>query len=231
MTLRNPLVLTSVCCVVAASAVAAPTPEEMKKAEELFIEAERLYKAGDYQKALDGYKQAYFLTEIPDFLYNMAQCQRQLESYEAALDLYRSYLREVPGSPIQKQVEGIIVELEPLAKEQKKKASATQSALPNKFKEALPSLKLPGGLLLGWVGFGITARAIDGRIESSRVASPLFYNIGRGAAIASDLALIGAGVTAYLALKPKPEAAASVSFSPLSHGGALVFTFIPEVPK
>ena len=231
MKLKNVFLVAALSCLLATPAFADPTPEEMKKAEALFVESERLYKTGDYQKALDGYKQAYFLTEIPDFLYNMAQCQRQLENYEAALDLYRSYLRDVPGSPIQPQVEQIIVEIEPLAKEQKAKAAAAKSPGSDKFKEALPSLVLPGGLFLGWVAFGVTARAIDGRIQESGVASPLFYNVGRGAAIASDLALIATGVTLYLALKPKSEKAAAVSFAPLSRGGALVFTFIPGSSK
>jgi tetratricopeptide (TPR) repeat protein len=228
MNVRSSFLIVALSCLLANSAFADPTPADLKKAEEVFTESERLYKTGDYQKALEGYKQAYFLTELPDFLYNMAQCQRQLKNYTSALDLYKNYLREVPNSPIKDQVQKTITEIEPLAKEQK---ALQQTDFSYKFKEALPRLKVPSAMIGGWVGFGIIALVIHGRIETTGVASPGFYNAGRAFALASDAALIAAGVTAYLALKPQKEKAASLMISPVQQGATVLFTFAPKASK
>jgi tetratricopeptide (TPR) repeat protein len=218
--------LPALLLVIAQPALADPSPEELKKAEDLFNQAERLYKAGDFKEALEDYKQAYFITEFPDFLYNMAQCQKQLKNYEAALDLYHSYLRDVPDTPIRASVEATIKELEPLAKQQ-------GDAPANNFKEFLPALKVPGIAAGAWAFTGITASVIANRIENTGVASPAFYNTGRAFALASDAALIAFGVTTFLAISQlqDKQKEKSVSLSPIKQGAAIVFTFIPEVSR
>lgn len=213
---------------VALPAFADPSPEDLKKAEDLFNQAERLYKAGDFQKALDNYKQAYFITEFPDFLFNMAQCQKQLESYDAAIDLYRSYLRDVPDSPLRADVEKTIKELEEIAKKQKEQKKPASSL---NFKEIAPTFIVPAATFGTWVIFGVTARQIHNRIENTATASPAFYNTGRAFAIASDASIVAFGVTTYLAINKlkNKDKEKSVSLTPIPQGAAVLFTFTPEV--
>lgn len=86
--------------------------EKEEKARGLFEEAEAHYNIGEYEVALEGYKEAYLLSKKPALLFNMGQCYRKLERYEEALTTYRSYLREVPNSPIREEVEQHIAEAE-----------------------------------------------------------------------------------------------------------------------
>src|SRR5581483_11504166 len=51
-------------------------------------------KLGNHGKALGGFKRAYRLVHDPAFLFNIAQCQRQLGDYENAQRSYRAFLRE-----------------------------------------------------------------------------------------------------------------------------------------
>src|SRR5690242_762657 len=89
----------------------AATPEQMQKAAELFDEAEKNYKVGDYEKALQGYKEAYVLSGEPDLLFNIGQCQRKLNRNEEALRTYKTFLQERPDTPVKADVEAIIREL------------------------------------------------------------------------------------------------------------------------
>jgi hypothetical protein len=65
---------------------------------------------GAYDVALERFKAAFLELPDPAFLFNIAQCQRQLKQYDAAERSYRSYLRE--ASPIsdemRRQVERLI---------------------------------------------------------------------------------------------------------------------------
>jgi tetratricopeptide (TPR) repeat protein len=92
-------------------------PEEIQKqrdAQKHFEEAEKLYNIGDFNSALEGYKKSYLLSANPDLLFNMGQCYRKLEDYDLAITTYRSYLREVPNSPVKADVEKLITDVEAL---------------------------------------------------------------------------------------------------------------------
>lgn len=102
----------------------AQTNEE--QAEKLFQEAETHYNLQEYQAALEKYKEAYRLSQFPEMLFNIAQCHKKLRHYNEALGFYKSYLRQVPDSPVRKEVEGFIVELEEIiAKEPKSQPTST----------------------------------------------------------------------------------------------------------
>src|SRR5262249_8335044 len=78
---------------------AAPAPADRAKAVARFSEAEARYRAGQYEEALAGYKDAYILSREPDLLINVGQCLYHLGRYEEALRTYRIYLHDVPESP------------------------------------------------------------------------------------------------------------------------------------
>src|SRR5262245_47198559 len=87
--------------------------EKLAKAEELFTEAERYFSVGEYEKALEDYKQSYILSGAPELLFNIGQCQRQLKQFEEAEKSYQAFLRQVPETdPTRPKVEALIQEIE-----------------------------------------------------------------------------------------------------------------------
>jgi Tetratricopeptide repeat len=48
----------------------------------------------------------------PAFLFNIAQCHRQLGNKQEAIKFYRSYLRKVPDAPNAEEVRKLIASLE-----------------------------------------------------------------------------------------------------------------------
>nr|QKW93835.1 tetratricopeptide repeat-containing protein [Vitiosangium cumulatum] len=57
-----------------------------------FAEGNIAYDLAEFQKALDAYSEAYRLMPLPGFLFNIAQCHRQLGHPERAAFFYRRYL-------------------------------------------------------------------------------------------------------------------------------------------
>jgi tetratricopeptide (TPR) repeat protein len=70
----------------------AQTPEAREQAKAKFTEAQKAYHLGEFQRALAAYTEAYRLLPLPDFLFNVAQCHRQLGNAESAAFSYRRYL-------------------------------------------------------------------------------------------------------------------------------------------
>jgi len=62
------------------------------QAREKFTQGNEAYARGEFREALDAFDAAYRLAPLPGFLFNVAQCRRQLGSYERAAHFYRRYL-------------------------------------------------------------------------------------------------------------------------------------------
>ncbi|HTA19118.1 MAG TPA: tetratricopeptide repeat protein [Polyangia bacterium] len=77
-----------------------------------YKKARSLYNVSEYRAALDEFKQAYVEHEDPAFLYNIAQCHRQLGDYPEAITFYKRFLSESPKAPNRKDVQRLIAELE-----------------------------------------------------------------------------------------------------------------------
>src|SRR3954465_10932602 len=74
------------------------TAEDKAKAARLFDEGKKHFKLGEFQDALQSFKSAYRAAPVPTILFNIGQCYRQLNDRENAINLYRSYLSEVPDA-------------------------------------------------------------------------------------------------------------------------------------
>ena len=72
------------------------------------------YALGDFDAAVDEFKQAYELSQAPGLLFNLAQASRLGKDYEQALHFYRTYLRVRPNAANRKDAEKRIGELEPI---------------------------------------------------------------------------------------------------------------------
>jgi tetratricopeptide (TPR) repeat protein len=103
---------------------ARPATDEKAIARQAFVEGTRRYALGEYELALDAFKQAFLHYEEPVFLFNIAQCHRALGHKTEALQFYRTFLRfSSDATPTQRdEVRALMKQLEAaLAEEQKAK--------------------------------------------------------------------------------------------------------------
>jgi tetratricopeptide (TPR) repeat protein len=103
--------------VVALGALLAATPAraedaDTKAAKKHFQKGEKLFNLGKFDDALVEYEAAYDRKPLPGFLYNIAQCHRNLGNYKQAIFGYRNYLRQVPEAKNREAVLDLIDELE-----------------------------------------------------------------------------------------------------------------------
>lgn len=83
-------------------------PDVESQARAKFAEGNISYDLAEFQKALDAYSEAYRLMPLPGFLFNIAQCHRQLGHPERAGFFYRRYLslskEEPPNAALVRQL-------------------------------------------------------------------------------------------------------------------------------
>jgi hypothetical protein len=91
-----------------------------------FRAAQKAYNMGRFQDALQGYMQAYERKPLPGFLFNIAQCHRQLGEHEQAAFFYRRYLALSPR-PVKNQalVQELMREMEEKQREGERKQRET----------------------------------------------------------------------------------------------------------
>jgi tetratricopeptide (TPR) repeat protein len=167
----------------------------------------RLYQVGDYREALDEYKAAHLAKPDPAFLYNIAQCHRQLGEYEQAITLYKRFLAASPDAANRAVVEKRVAEMEAELAERKHVpttprttessahatmlgATAPSGSLPDATSPASSSAApaeatvgaspTPAGSslrYLRWVGSGLTLALVGGAIVSGVSASSKFSEL------------------------------------------------------
>ncbi len=112
------LVLTVTITVPATAVVLAPTARaqdddpDLKRARKHFKRGEKLFALGRFAEALDAYEAAFEAKDLPDFLFNVGQCHRNLGNYDQAIFSYRKYLKLRPDAHNRKAVEKLIGDLE-----------------------------------------------------------------------------------------------------------------------
>jgi tetratricopeptide (TPR) repeat protein len=105
--------------------------EDRAAARRAYASGSQHYKLGEYKEALSDFKEAFRQYEEPSFLYNIAQCERQLDNREAAVREYRMYLAESPNSPKAEEVHALVARLEKeIAAERAKREAATPTPAP-----------------------------------------------------------------------------------------------------
>lgn len=72
----------------------------------------KLFELQKFDEALDQFQKAYDAKPIPDFLFNIGQCQRNLGDYEAAIFSFKKFLKLDPEASNRDKVESLIEELE-----------------------------------------------------------------------------------------------------------------------
>jgi len=84
----------------------------MRAAKRHFDRGEKLFALGKFDEALDEYQKAYDAKPIPDLLFNIGQCYRNLDDYDKAIFSFKKYLKETPDAPNKEAVDKLIEELE-----------------------------------------------------------------------------------------------------------------------
>lgn len=77
-----------------------------------FEKAEKLFGLGRFAEARVEYEAAYEAKPLPEFLYNIGQCHRNLGDFQSAIFSFRRYLDLKPDASNRKAVEKLIADLE-----------------------------------------------------------------------------------------------------------------------
>lgn len=139
------LVLASLALAFTASAQKKPTDEQTARA--LFADGQKAYDLGEFDRALTLYSDAYKLKPLPGFLFNIAQCHRQLANYERAAFFYGRFVDnskpEAPNVGLAKDLMADMerrqaekLEAEKKAADEKARAEAEKKAAEEKAKDA-----------------------------------------------------------------------------------------------
>jgi tetratricopeptide (TPR) repeat protein len=87
------------------------------------------FNLGKFADALTDYQAAYEAKPLPGFLFNIAQCYRNMGNYERARFFYRRYLALEPRTSNRRLVEDLIAEMTRLLdKQAEEKAAAPPAA-------------------------------------------------------------------------------------------------------
>jgi len=84
----------------------------MRSARRHYDRGEKLFALGKFADALDEYQRAFDAKPVPEFLFNIGQCHRNLGDYEAAIFSFKKYLKLEPAAPNRDKVEKLIDDLE-----------------------------------------------------------------------------------------------------------------------
>jgi tetratricopeptide (TPR) repeat protein len=144
-------------------AVGAEISEQARaEAREKFSEGTEAYERGDFRQALTAFNAAYQLAPLPGFLFNVAQCHRQLGAFERAAFFYKRYLSLSEKEPANAgMVKELIAEMEARAQEEASRHATRQKpAAPAKGVEKAPA---PAP----------TAKASEPRVEPGQDGRPL----------------------------------------------------------
>src|SRR2546425_5930425 len=99
-------------CFVAAPARVHADDVQTRSAKRHFDRGETLFALAKFDQALEEYQKAFDAKPLPDFLYNIGQCYRNLGDYDQAIFSFKKYLNLKPDAPDKEKVDKLIEELE-----------------------------------------------------------------------------------------------------------------------
>jgi tetratricopeptide (TPR) repeat protein len=191
---RIAVVFALLCSVAGAATVDKP------RARELFRQGTQHYKLGEYQEALTAFKEAYRNFEEPSFLFNIAQCHRQLGQKQDAMRFYRTYLNDVPEAPNRAEVKTLIASLDAAIKQEAEakrgEPQGTLSPPPEPERHAMTTQ------------VAAHDNALTASAPEKPAKKPLVKQWWLWTAVGGAVVAVGLGVGLGLTLKPGPSAPA-----------------------
>ncbi|MHB1845401.1 MAG: hypothetical protein ACYCWW_11275 [Deltaproteobacteria bacterium] len=121
---------------------AAPTPAQLRDAQELTGQSIAEYEIGDFVAACRDAGRAYLLSRKPALLFNLGQCHRAQRHYAQAAFSYRSYLHALPTAPNRVEVQKLIQEMEAKAASEPAR-EAPASSVTEPLPPTMPSTPAP----------------------------------------------------------------------------------------
>ncbi len=185
---------------VAASPAAAATALETAEARSRVKAAQQAYDLAKFDDALREYSEAYRLDARPAFLFNIAQCHRQLGNYERATFFYRRYLDLSPKRPPNAaMVEGLIQEVEARAAEElrQRKLRADEAAAKASDTPAAPKLDPAPPPARQELAAAPSATVVQEPPENDSLVGKWWFWTGVGVVAAAAV-----GTTAYFVTRP-----------------------------
>jgi hypothetical protein len=85
--------------------------DDLVEARRHFEEGERRFAAGEWHEAFAAYQAAYDSAPLPDFLFNMGQCERKLGRTDRALALFERFLETNPARDRRLLVDQLVREI------------------------------------------------------------------------------------------------------------------------
>ncbi len=89
-----------------------PVAVDEPEARQLSDQGLESYRRGEYDQAIDRFKEAYVLSRLPDLLYDLAQAYRRKGDCAHARSAYRSYLEFDPAAYNRPRVEERVLEMQ-----------------------------------------------------------------------------------------------------------------------
>jgi tetratricopeptide (TPR) repeat protein len=74
-----------------------PTPDDLQRADELFLNGRTLYQDGSYDGAITSFKSAYELSGDPVLLYNIALAYDRVDAFDDAIEYLEAYRAVAPA--------------------------------------------------------------------------------------------------------------------------------------
>jgi tetratricopeptide (TPR) repeat protein len=182
------------------------TEAQKQEVRDRYERATRFYYLRKYPEAISEYEAIYLLSADPVMLYNIAQCHRQADHPEQALQFYKTYLRNAPAATNRADVEKKITEMERLVEEQRKLAQQAP-AVPVVPPPAVSPP--PAGVGVGTPGQVPVPQApapavgtAAGQVETSAAPPappsrvwPMIFMVGGGVFLATSIVLGAAAVS------------------------------------
>ena len=174
-----------------APAATGKTEHDKARARDAFRQATHFYDFGEYDKALESFKEAYTAYEDPSFLFNIAQCHRQLGQTEEALRVYRSYLRNAQNPPNADEVRQLIARLEKtLEAEKQNRQVPPQGTVPPESPATTTNEPPPPQLAPQLIPAPVTTNAVVARRDERPLAKkPWFWAVVGGAVVVAGVAV------------------------------------------
>ena len=121
-------------CLLASSAFGEPRgtdADSERLARARFTDATKAFNLSQFEIALTGYKEAYELTPLPGFLFNIAQCYRHLGQLATASFYYRRYRTEADlsasdGAVVEKLIAEVEAKQAEIERQQRAEAEAAR---------------------------------------------------------------------------------------------------------
>jgi tetratricopeptide (TPR) repeat protein len=74
-----------------------PTPEDMQRADDLFLNGRALFQDGSYDGAITAFQTAYGLSGDPVLLYNIALAYDRMDAFDEAIEYLEAYRAVAPA--------------------------------------------------------------------------------------------------------------------------------------